>query len=116
MDQSDGLRAQPGATALQCAPLVFGQTAPDAGILAGLKCPRDAGLGNRTAPADRLGLLDLEQGWAGVADREEEFRVFVSARSAVAPVHAVHLLSRRAVQYGGRAVHRVLFSATGCSV
>jgi hypothetical protein len=40
--------------------------------------------------ADLFGLIDLEQGGTGVPNREEEFRVYVTTRGVVAPVHAVH--------------------------
>ena len=39
------------------------------------------------ASAHLLGLLDLEDGRTGVADREEQLRVLVEARGAVAPIH-----------------------------
>jgi hypothetical protein len=87
------LGAQSRAATLESAPFVFGEATPYAGILARLERPRDTRLGYRATPADGLRLIDLEKGWAGVADREEEFGVFVTASSAVAPVHVVHLLS-----------------------
>jgi hypothetical protein len=89
----DGLGAQSSATALERTSFIFRQSAPDAGILASLERPRNTWFGYRATPADCLRLIDLEKGWAGVADWEEEFGVFVTASSAVAPVHVVHLLS-----------------------
>ena len=43
--------------------------------------------------AHLLRLLDLEDGRTGVADREEQLRVLVEARGAVAPIHGWRLLS-----------------------
>ena len=45
---------------------------------------------DRATPADRLGLFDLNQGRSGVADREEQLGVLVTAGSLMAPVHAYH--------------------------
>ena len=42
-----------GVAALERAALVLGQPAPDAGVLAGLQGPRQAGVDHRAAPADR---------------------------------------------------------------
>src|SRR4051794_2231919 len=65
--------------ALQCATLIFAHATPDAGILAGLKCPLQAHGGNGAAVADNLGLGNLGQSRAGVTDREEQLGVFVTA-------------------------------------
>src|SRR5215475_9044066 len=75
------------ATALDCAPLLFTHPAPNTGVLSGAESPLEAVVGHRTTPADRLGLLDLQQGRAGRPDREEQLRVLVAAGSTVAPVH-----------------------------
>jgi hypothetical protein len=40
--------------------------------------------------ADLPGLINLEQRWTGVSDREEQLRVYVTAGGFVAPVHDVH--------------------------
>src|SRR5262249_5716571 len=61
--RSGGVSADPqAATALEGAPLLFAHPAPDAGVLAGVERPLEALLGRRAAPADRLRLLDLQQG------------------------------------------------------
>src|SRR4029079_116910 len=39
-----------------------------------------------------LGLLDLEDGRTGVADREEQLRILVEARGTVAPIHGWGIL------------------------
>ena len=49
------------------------------------------GLDDDAAAADGLGLVDLQYCRSGVPDREEEFRILVTAGSLVAPVHAVLL-------------------------
>ena len=84
-------RAHPraGVAALESAALVLAETAPDPMILAGLEGPLQALLAHVAASADLLGLLDLEDGRTGVADREEQFRVLVEARGTVAPIHGV---------------------------
>jgi len=77
-----------GRAALEGAALVLGQAAPDAVILTGLEGPLQAGLTHLATAADEFGLLDLEKGWSGVADREEELGIFVTASGTVTPVHA----------------------------
>src|ERR671916_2208480 len=85
---SGGGSADPKAAAtLHGAPLVFAHTAPYAGVLTGLECPREAFLGHGAPPADGLGLLDLQERGARRPDREEQLRVLVAADSMVAPVH-----------------------------
>src|SRR5450631_2468646 len=66
---------------------VFGKSAPDSGVLAGLDCPFQAGLNDLAATADGFCVFDLEKSRAGVPDREEHLRVLVEAASAVAPSH-----------------------------
>src|SRR5690349_23183894 len=56
-------------------------------VLAGLEGPGQALLAHLAATAHLLGLLDLEDGRTGVADREEQLRVLVEARGTVAPIH-----------------------------
>ena len=80
----------PGIAALQRATFVFTKPAPDAGILSGLQCPPEAFIDHTATPAHSLGLFDLDQGGSGVADREEQLRIFVTAGSLMAPVHAYH--------------------------
>src|SRR5262249_44890522 len=74
------------ATALDGAPLLLAHPAPYAGVLTAVEGPPQALVGDRTAPADRLRLLDLQQGRAGRPDREEQLRVLIAAGSTVAPV------------------------------
>ena len=66
-----------GGPALECATLVLGQAAPDAGVLAGLERPLQAGVDHGAATAHGLRVLDLLQGRAGVPDREEQLGVLV---------------------------------------
>src|SRR5689334_118685 len=92
-----GCRASAGAAGagvapLQGAALVLGHAAPDAGILAGLDGPLQADVHHFAAAAHSLGLLDLQDRWAGVPDGEEQLRVLFEAGSAVAPVHLFVLL------------------------
>jgi hypothetical protein len=56
-------------------------------VLAGLERPRETLLAHLAASADLLGLLDLEDGRPGVADREEQLWILIEACRAVAPVH-----------------------------
>src|SRR5579875_2332347 len=64
-----------GVAALQGAALVLGQPAPDAGVLAGLQRPLQAGVDDLAATAHLFGVLDLLQGGSRVADGEEQLRV-----------------------------------------
>jgi hypothetical protein len=80
----------PGGAALERAPLILAHTTPDAGILATLYRPVQAGLDDRAAPAHLLGLIYLEQRRTGIAYREEQLRIHVLAGGVVAPVHVVH--------------------------
>ena len=80
---------RPGVAALESAPLVLAETAPDPMILAGLEGPLQALFAHVAASAHLLGLLDLEDGRTGVADREEQLRVLVEARRTVTPIHGV---------------------------
>jgi hypothetical protein len=56
-------------------------------VLTGLERPLQALVADVAPTAHDLGLLDLEDGRSGVADREEEFGIFVEACAAMAPVH-----------------------------
>jgi len=67
------------AAALEREPLLFGEPAPDARVLAAFQRPREAVVDDVAAPADGLGFLDLAYGGAGGPDREEKLRVFVTA-------------------------------------
>ena len=87
MDSGGGAHAGSGVAALESAPLVLAQSTPDAVVLTSLERPREALLAYLAATAHLLGLLDLEDGRTGVADREEQLRVLVEARGTVAPIH-----------------------------
>jgi hypothetical protein len=78
--------------ALQGAALIFAHSAPDAGILAGLESPLQAGVHYRATAAYTFGFLDLEEGGSRIPDGEEQFRVLLEARCAVTPIHADQLL------------------------
>src|SRR4051794_29535915 len=84
---TSGSAASAGSAALECAALVFGETAPHAGVLTGLERVLQADLGDGAASADRFGLLDLVDRGAGVADGEEQFGVDCQAGGFVAPIH-----------------------------
>jgi len=73
------------------AALVLGQAPPHAGVVPKFQGETQAGTDDRAAVAHRLGLLDLHQGWAGVADRKEQFGLFAQASTAVRPVHGTCL-------------------------
>src|SRR5207248_4655659 len=90
--RSVGKDSERSADAHSAAPLdraafLFAHSAPHAGVLTGVERPLEALVGRGTAPADRLGLLDLQQGRTGRPDREEQLRVLIAAGSTVAPVH-----------------------------
>ena len=105
-DGGSGGGAHPGAgvAALQCASLVLAHPAPDAVVLARLERPRETLLAHLAPTAHLLGLLDLEDGRTGVADREEQFRVLVEARGTVAPIHGDGSLSGSGVGGGAAGV------------
>ncbi len=84
---SGGAHPGPGVAALERATLVLAHPTPDTVVLPGLEGPGEALLAHLAASAHLLGLLDLEDGRTGVADREEQLWVLVEARRAVAPIH-----------------------------
>src|SRR5689334_8506819 len=86
---SGGAQGGPDPTALDRAPLVLGQAAPNAGVLVAVECPAQAGFDRLAAAANGLGLVDLQQGRAGGAYWEEQLRIFVTAGGSVSPVHAL---------------------------
>src|SRR5437763_6396871 len=95
--RSVGKDSERSADAHSAAPLdraafLFAHSAPHAGVLTGVERPLEALVCRGTAPADRLGLLDLQQGRTGRPDREEQLRVLIAAGSTVAPVMAATLL------------------------
>ncbi len=84
---SGGADAGAGVAALERATLVLAEATPDAVVLTSLERPREALFAHLAATAHLLGLLDLEDGRTGVADREEQLRVLVEAGRAAAPIH-----------------------------
>src|SRR6478672_7606975 len=91
--ESGGAHAGARAPALERAALVLAQAAPDAVVLTRLQRPGKALLAHVAATAHLLGLLDLEDGRAGVADGEEQLWVLVEASRTVAPIHGFAELS-----------------------
>src|SRR5215813_2626803 len=89
-----GAGTDPGATPLERSSLVLAQTAPYPRVLTAVQGPLQARLGDLALRADLLRLIDLEQGRAGVPDREEQLRVDVTTGGVIAPVHAVRSSSR----------------------
>src|SRR5215203_5768872 len=83
--------ADPGArgSTLQRPPLVLTESAPDTMILACFQRPLKACVAYVASPADLLRLFDLEQGRAGVPDREEQLRILVQTGGTVAPIRDV---------------------------
>src|SRR5829696_10080179 len=81
-----------GAT-LQRSPFVFAETAPNTMILTSFQRPLQACVPDLASPTDLLGLFYLEEGWAGIPDREEQLRVLFQAGGLVAPIHGVTLLT-----------------------
>src|SRR6516162_2577595 len=82
------LRWPEAAAAVQPASFVFGQAAPDTGLLAAGQGPVQAGGADRAAAADQLGRLDLGPGGPDVAVREEQLRVGIPAAGVGPPVRA----------------------------
>src|SRR5262249_10640211 len=87
-----GVRAgpDPAEPAPGGAPFVLAHAATYTRVLAAFYRPLQAALDHRATSADPFGLFDLEQRRACVPDREEQFRVHLTAGGVVAPVHAVH--------------------------
>ena len=96
-----GAGPYPDATPLERPALILAESAPHPGVLTAVECPLQACLGHFAPGADLLRLIDLEQGRAGVPDREEQLRVDVTTGGVIAPVHAVHSSSRTNGPYGG---------------
>ena len=74
------------ALALERAAFFFGHAAPDAGVLTSFQGPLQAIIGDRAAVAHQLCLRHLGQRWAGVANWEKQFWIFVAADCFVAPI------------------------------
>src|SRR6056297_579623 len=79
---------QSGVAPLQGASFILAEAAPHARVLTGFQCPPQTLVDYRAASAHGLCFLDLDESRSGVADREEQLRVFVTAGCLVAPVHA----------------------------
>ena len=62
-------------------------------ILTCFQRPLQACVSNLASPADLLGLFNLEEGRAGVPDREEQLRILVQTGGTVAPIHGLTLLT-----------------------
>src|SRR5215472_15233024 len=85
-----GAGPDPADAPLVSAPFVLAHAAPHARVLPALHRPLQAAVDHRAPAAHALGFFDLEQRWACVADREEQFRIHLTAGGVVTPVHAVH--------------------------
>jgi len=83
-----------GSAPLEGTPFIIGLPTPDTVLLTGLHRPVQADLGDFTAMADSSCLLDLDERWAGVPDREEQFGILIQAGSTVTPGHQCSLLRR----------------------
>jgi hypothetical protein len=80
--------AHPAALpAAQRAPLLLGQTTPDARILGRVQRPLETLLTDGAERADSLGRLHLGLGRTGGADREEQLGVDIAAAGTMAPIH-----------------------------
>src|SRR4051812_21164363 len=90
-DEEEAVRlagaASTSRAALERATLVFAEPTPDARILVGLERVLQAHLGHGAPGTHRLGLVDLVDGRAGVADREEQFGVGGETGGFVTPIH-----------------------------
>jgi two-component sensor histidine kinase len=84
--------AQPDGPALDRAPLVLAQAAPDAGVLAAVNRPAQALVKHAAPSADLLGLFNLQERGAAVSDREEQLGICLATGGDVAPVHGPLLL------------------------
>jgi len=69
--------------------LLFGGSAPHAGLLVGGQGEVQARLERVTPAADPLGRLDLVDGWPGRPDGEEEIGLGTATGSQMAPVTVV---------------------------
>src|SRR5699024_12615820 len=78
------------AALAELASFFFAGAAPDTTVLSALEGPLQAGGTDRAALTDCLGLLDLNQCGAEVADGKEEFGVLVTAGCVMAPVQEVN--------------------------
>jgi hypothetical protein len=74
-------------SAFQSVAFVLGQSAPDAGVMAGPHGPGQAGLHDLAATAGDSGLFRLENRVVAVPDRKEQLGVLVQTGGAIAPCH-----------------------------
>src|SRR5579859_7494529 len=79
--------ASAGGAALESAALILAHAAPDTRVLSGLERPLEALVDYVATAAYGFRVFDLQQCRPGVPDREEQLRVLIAARGAVAPVH-----------------------------
>src|SRR4029450_4610364 len=80
--------AHPAAlSATQRAPLLLGQTTPDARVLGRVQRPLETLLTDGAERADSLGRLHLGLGRTGGADREEQLGIDIAAAGTMAPIH-----------------------------
>jgi hypothetical protein len=84
-----GTNPRSRGAALQRPALVLTQTAPDTMILTCFQRPLQACVSDVASPADLLGLFNLEEGRAGVPDREEQLWILIQAGGPMAPIHGV---------------------------
>ena len=82
---------QPSVATFKSASLILAQPTPHSGILARFQSPAQTFVNDAAVTADSLRLFNLNQCGAGVADREEQLRILVTAGRLVAPVHASQL-------------------------
>src|SRR4051812_47536057 len=87
---ADALLGEPALA--QLAALVFRGAAPHAGFLVGREREFETLTLYRTLLADRLGGVDLVDGETGGPDREEELRIGVATRGAIAPLVGVPIV------------------------
>ncbi len=67
------------------AAFLFGEAAPDAGVLVGVEGELEALGSHQTLTADLPGLLQLEQREAGRPDRKEQLGIRVAAERVISP-------------------------------
>lgn len=98
----------------QLSPFILGRTAPDAMLLATVKCPGQALLANQAGPAHLPSVLRLVVRSGAKTDREKQVRIFVQACTSLSPVQSGLLsagLARKSTRYGQPA----RFGRSGCA-
>jgi len=71
--------------ALDAPPLVLGETAPDAAVLAGLECELEALRSDRALAARAFRFADLDERGTRVTDGKEELGIRIAAERVLAP-------------------------------